>query len=88
MKKIFVVLVLIISMVFAACSTPGTSFSYPQPVLASDTAVFIGTGRKYALARDGAIKEGLAKGYTKILAETIEIEGTWGMTQVTLVMLK
>jgi len=71
-----------------ACATPGTSFSYPEPVLAADTAVFVGVGMIYAKARTSAIEKALAEGYTRILAETVEIEGVVGAIQVTVVMLK
>jgi hypothetical protein len=88
MKKGFFAFVVIIAMYFSACSTPGNAFSYPEPIIASETSVFIGTGLKYSSARSSAIREATSAGYTKILAEIIEQEGFAGMIQVTLVMLK
>jgi hypothetical protein len=82
------IFVLIMAIVFSACSTPGTALAYPEPVLASETSVFIGTGIKYATARASAIEKAKSEGYTKILAEITEREGVAGAIQVTLVMLK
>jgi len=88
MKKLLIVIAFVISMVFSACSTPGNAITYHEPVIASETAVFIGTGLKYAEARNSAIQNGLNAGYTKIIAEVIEQEGIAGFIQVTLVMIK
>jgi hypothetical protein len=82
------VFAVIIAMSFLACSTPGSALAYPQPILASESSVFIGTGLKYASARESAIEKAAAGGYTRIVAEIIEQEGVLGMIQVTLVMLK
>ena len=88
MKKVFIVLALLFTLCFAACSTPGTALAYPEPLVASETSVFIGSGLKYAAARNSAIDKAAAEGYTRIVAEVVEVEGFANMIQVTLVMLK
>jgi hypothetical protein len=88
MKKGLFVFVFIMTLVFSACSTPGSALAYPEPILAKESSVFIGTGLKYASARESAIERAAAGGYTRIVAEIIEQEGVLGMIQVTLVMIR
>ena len=88
MKKGLFLIIVLIAMIATACSTPGSSFAYSEPVIANETAVFVGTALRYAGARTAAIEKALAEGYTRILAESIEIEGVAGMTMVTLIMIR
>jgi hypothetical protein len=92
MKKGFIIFAVIISMVISACanfrSIPGGSVSYPGAVSASESATFTGAGLKYATAREDAIKDATSEGYTRIVAEVIELSQLTGLVNVTLVMLK
>ncbi|MDR2717241.1 MAG: hypothetical protein LBB89_04145 [Treponema sp.] len=91
-KKRFFVFAVIILMVMSACSSlrsiPGGAFVYSQPVTASETATFIGSGLKYANARASALTKGTAEGYTKIIAEYIELNSVTGFVDITLIMVK
>jgi hypothetical protein len=92
MKKILFVLVLVIvSMFITAChgisSVPYNVFVYPAPVAASDTDVFVGSGLDYEAARGAAIKKALAKGYNRIVAETVGMNAVSGLVNVSLVMI-
>ena len=91
-KKCFFVFTVIIFMVMSACSSirsyPGGSLVYSEPVLASETSLFIGSGLKYATARAEAVKKGADSGYKRILAEYLELNSVTGFVDVTLVMMK
>jgi len=91
-KKVFFVFGAIILMVASACSSirsyPGGAFAYSEPVLASETALFIGSGLKYATARAEAVKKGAAEGYKRIAAEYLELNSVTGFVDVTLIMMK
>ena len=88
MKKYFIVFIVLFTMMLIGCSTPGSAFAYPEPVIASEATTFVGVALRYAGARNAAVEKALAEGYTKIIAEAVEIEGVAGMTMVTLIMIK
>jgi uncharacterized protein YceK len=92
MKKILFVFAVIVFMAMSACSSirsvPGGALVYSEPVLASETATFIGSGLKYATARAEAVKEAADKGYKRILAEYLELNSITGFVDVTLVMTR
>ena len=91
-KKAFFVLVAIIFMVVSACSSirsyPAGAFVYSEPVLASETSLYIGSGLKYATARAEAVKKAAAEGYKRIVAEYLELNSVTGFVDVTLIMMK
>jgi len=91
-KKWVFVFAAIIFMVMSACSSirsyPAGAFVYSEPVLASETSLFIGSGLKYATARADAVKKAAADGYRRIVAEYLELNSVTGFVDVTLVMMK
>ena len=87
MKKGLFLIIVLIAMIMAACTTQGSVFAYSEPVIANETAVFVGNAFNYAEARAVAIEKALAEGYTRILAEILEIKDT-GTLLVTLIMIK
>ena len=88
MKKGFFLLAVIIALTASACSTPRAAIVYPEPVVASASVVFVGSGMAYASARESAVKKAVAEGYTKILAEFVEQNGITGSVDVTLIVIK
>ena len=92
MKRVYFVFAVIILMVLSACSSisslPSSMIVYYEPVLANQTAVFVGSGLEYATARNAAIKKVLDEGYTKIVTETIGMNSVSGLVNVTLVVIK
>jgi len=91
-RKYFLILTALILMVVSACSSirsyPGGVFVYPQPVLASETSLFTGSGLRYATARTDAINKAVNEGYKRIIAEYLELNSVSGLVDVTLVMMK
>jgi hypothetical protein len=91
-KKCFFVFAVIVFMAMSACSSirsyPTGSFVYQEPVLARETATFTGSGLKYATARSEAIKKATGDGYTRIVAEYLELNSVTGFVDVTVIMLK
>jgi hypothetical protein len=88
MKKRFIVFFMVMSMCFSACSAvPHFVMPYPQPIPTGQTFVVTGGGLKYAEARTSAVEKAIAQGYTKIVAEIIEIENQTARILVTLVLI-
>ena len=91
-KKWGFVFAVIILMVVSACSSirsyPAGAFVYSEPVLASETSLYIGSGLKYATARADAVKKAAAEGYKRIVAESLELNSITGFVDVTLVMMR
>jgi hypothetical protein len=93
MKKAgFFIFALIILMAMSSCSTirsyPTGSFVYQTPIPARDTTTFTGSGLNYSAARNDAIKEAIKEGYTRIVAEYLEMNSITGFVDVTVIMIR
>jgi hypothetical protein len=87
MKKIILIAIMVIATSFVtACNTVTSQVSYPVPIVASETRVFVGRKMTYAEARNEAISNANAAGYTKILSETTENNNWMGEVVVSLTM--
>jgi hypothetical protein len=92
MKKWLLLLAIVISVGFTAChsvsSLPSTVFVYQNPISASESSVFVGSGLEYATAREAAIKKATAGGYSRIVVETVGINSVSGLVNVSLVVVR
>jgi hypothetical protein len=88
MKKGLIIFFMVMSMCFSACglAVPQLVMPYPQPISTNQTYAVTGSGLKYASARDAAVEKAIEQGYTKVVAEIIEIDQQTGRILVTLVL--
>jgi hypothetical protein len=73
MKKItMIAIIVIVITLVTGCNSVTSQVSYPVPIIASETSVFVGRHLSYAEARNDAVSKAMKAGYTKILSETTE----------------
>ncbi|GHV32108.1 hypothetical protein AGMMS4952_21930 [Spirochaetia bacterium] len=87
-KKCFLIGIMAVGFLLAACNTVTSSLAYNEPVPVSEVGIVSGRAISYKDAWFNAVQAGKDAGFTKILSETTEHNNFVGEVIVTLIMTK